>query len=114
MKRFVILAALAGGLAASAQVARAQVATWDYTFVTVDAVSTGAFKLYVTGILEGGANPVEVSLQFSSSAAPIDNLAGCQRSALLAMERPGQYKLQLSRQLSSTGYPYCRLVRVNP
>lgn len=111
MKRIVMALAVALSLPLGA---RAQNVTWDHTFVTVDAVSAGGYRLYVTGIREGEATPVTAELTFSSSAAAAyDMLASCQRMATLAMERPGLYKLQLWRGTSYSS-PYCRLVRVTP
>ncbi len=111
MKRFAFAAALAAVLAGIPAEIRAQTVTWNYTFVTVDAVSARGNYLYVTGILESEAAPVERYVTFPTTTSPYDMQASCQRMALLAMERPGQYKLQLALNAS---YPACRLVRVNP
>lgn len=115
MKRIVMAVGLAATLAGLglAREARAQTVTWNYTLVTVDAVSVTSGRLYVTGIPEGGATPIDAELPFSSTTSGYDVLSACQRVALMAMERPGQYKLLLSRG-TSYGYPYCRLVRVTP
>lgn len=111
MKRIAILAAAAAVVFASTRDAQAQVVTWNYTFTSVDAVSARSYTLYVTGLLEGGTSAVEASIPFSSTGNPTDALASCQRMALLAMAKVGQYRLQLAY---ASGYPACRLVRVTP
>jgi hypothetical protein len=114
MKRIVMALAVALAAPSLPLEAQAQNVTWDYTLVTVDAVAAGSLRLYVTGIPEGGSTPVTAELTYSSyAAAAYDMVASCQRMATLAMERPGLYKLQLSRG-SNSGYPYCRVARVTP
>jgi hypothetical protein len=105
MKRtFAAAAALAGALFAAS--ARAQ--TTVYLFTTVDAVAVYGNRLTITGILQGTPAPVDVPVDFSSYQGAFE---GCHRAALLAMEKPGLYQLELKAGFTTAP---CKLIRVNP
>jgi hypothetical protein len=112
MRRFPGLAAAALALVLAAD-AFAQ-STTKYVFVAVDAVSVRPGRVTITGILEGESAPVERYADFSiSSTANGDALQACHRAALLALEKPGAYRLEI---VLPYGYPpaTCNLARVKP
>jgi hypothetical protein len=84
-------------------------------FTTVDGIRTTGGGLYVTGILEGEATATEhyISLSTSSSSG-IDPLASCQRLAMLAMAKPGQFVLRLATPVDAYSTATCQLTRVTP
>lgn len=81
-------------------------------FVAIDAVTVYAYTLYVNGVVEGESAPSEWGVSFSSTSSTA-NVEACQRMALLAMAKPGAYKLELSHQIYA-GNGVCRLVRAQP
>lgn len=120
MKRIGILVAVVFAVTGYAGVARAQTnapmcapSTAPCTFVTVDSVSVYYNRIYVTGVPEGGSVPVERYAFFPISTSGTDTPAGCQRLALMAMAKPGQYVLRLTYVSSTAGHE-CRLTRVTP
>jgi len=113
MKRSWIAAAVAVLSLAVGVVARAQVAATPYVFVTVDAASSYATRLRVTGILQGEATAREIFVTFSSTDAAV-RLDTCERKALLAMAKPGQYLFELTWPSSFAAEPTCKLTRANP
>jgi hypothetical protein len=114
MRRLAIAAAAAALSLAVGIGARAQTAYPSYVFTTIDAVSSYRSQLKITGILQGQAVATEITVSFSETDYAAANVAAqtCERKALLAMNKPGQYKFEVS--LSSSGYPACKLTRVNP
>lgn len=110
MRRFPGMVAVACALLFAAG-ASAQTTQSKYVFVAVDAVSAQSMRLTVTGILEGQSEPVERYVSFYSAYASA--FEACHRAALLAVEKPGAYRLELLRD-SGTYYAGCTLVRVNP
>lgn len=107
MKRFVV--AVTAVLLLAGSVARAQT-TW-FAFTTVDAVNMETNRMSVTGVLEGAAAASTATFYFTSGAP--DLLQNCQKLALLAMTKPGQYLLKINPGVSY-GYPQCTLARVAP
>jgi hypothetical protein len=102
---------MAGVLLAGGAVA--QTAPNRYVFTTVDAVDLNSITLTVTGVLEGESAPSSHSVYFVSSAPLGDaQLSGCERKALLAMSKPGQYTFSIT-QLTQYGVS-CKLARVAP
>lgn len=119
MRRWSMLAALAAVVSLSfiGDSAAQTTTPPKYVFVTVDAVQVSPYNITVTGILEGGDVPVVKTASLmepsSSSTSVSDLVQACQRSAFLAMERPGAYRLEIvPRNLYF--YGTCALVRVNP
>jgi len=122
MMRMVVPAALAFAMLTLGTVAVAQTPQTT-VFVTVDAnerlpYATG-FAL--TGIREGDAGPTTVLFIQQSSGSPTEDLAACERMALLAMNRPGQYQLRVNVDVytpqngpSFTSLRTCGLVRRTP
>ena len=104
---------IAGGVArAGVPVGAKPVGTTPTVFVAIDAVTVYASSLYVNGVVEGEAAPSEWRADFSSSSSTA-NAEACQRMALLAMAKPGAYRLELSHQVYA-GSGVCRLVRAQP
>jgi hypothetical protein len=111
MRRFPGIAAAALALLVAAA-ASAQSYYPKYVFVAVDAVSVQPGSVKVTGILEGQSEPGTVNAPFSTSTAGYaDALQACHRAALLAMEKPGAYRLEL---VTASGWATCTLLRVDP
>lgn len=121
------IALFAGLLLASAglaSTASAQTASGTaYVFTTVDEVAAQGNYVYVTGILQGDSTPSTKWIQFysSTSSGPGYSTAmdgsvlasSCERKALLAMSKPGQYLLKIQGN-SSSAVPVCALIKVNP
>jgi hypothetical protein len=78
----------------------------------VDAVSGYGEIVLITGIVQGEAAPSTWIVQGHDSAVGAGLAAMCERSALLAMSRPGQYLLEVFSG-TATNRPYCKLIRVN-
>ncbi len=113
MNRHVMGALTAALIAGSAG---AQVVPYAYeakVFTTVDEVSVNASAIVVTGIVEGEQAPSTWAASAASTTTPMEWASACQRSALIAMAKPGQYRLEIK---ASTGYtiPVCKLSRVAP
>jgi hypothetical protein len=97
--------------------ASAQSSTPVYVFETVDSIDSGyslnTFKL--TGILKGEATPRTISFDTSGGMGNeyvVAFLRVCERYALISMNKPGQYYLEVRRELS--GYSIltgCKLTR---
>jgi hypothetical protein len=68
----------------------------------------------VTGIVQGDQAPSSWKVLYSGSADANGWASMCQRSALLAMAKPGQYLLEIGLLNSSYSAPICKLTRVNP
>ena len=109
MKRTVLFAVLcAVGVPTVAQT------TTTYTFAAVDAVKMDYTELQVTGVLEGSTDPIDITVSCRSAASYgycTQQMEICNKYALLAMMKPGQYQLQWE--------PYwygdrCALKRVSP
>jgi hypothetical protein len=110
MKRIALPALLAAVLAAGPT--RGQTTTTPFVFVTVDAVALQSNRLVITGILEGEAVPVERWIQ-SNLTDSVGWMQACEKLALLAMTRPGQYRLEIGNpppSLSTT----CKLSKASP
>ncbi|WP_243338149.1 hypothetical protein [Anaeromyxobacter soli] len=110
MKRLLLAGAAA---LLSAMPALAQTAPVRYVFVAVDAVeirSTTTIK--VTGVVDGESAPQTVTMTLSNSSG-VDSVAACERLALLAMTRPGQFLFEIQ---GSTTYNLnvCKLARATP
>jgi hypothetical protein len=113
MKRIALAAAVAV-VAVLALRAGAQTTPTSYTFVTVDEVRSEGTALYVTGILDGEATSTTARMDtFASYTSGMDIMNACERKALMAMAKPGQYQLKLTTG-SYYSYPRCTLTRVNP
>lgn len=117
MKRFLGIACVLSALAA-ASTARAQFNTTnpDHVFTAIDGVlRMHGQRVYLTGVLEGAAGPTEVQIHtISSSAGSYEGIASCERGAVLMMNKPGQFKLQVFLARSSAELSYCRLLKSNP
>ncbi len=114
MKRWLAVGAAALGVSL-AGVAAAQSSASPYVFVTVDSVKAEASRLWITGILQGEAAPVQKYVMFSSASYgdAVAQVAACERKALMAMAKPGQYLLAV-HDGGSFRVTTCTLTRVNP
>lgn len=112
MKRLLLACAAAAALVAAASV-YAQTTATRHVFVAVDALEVKSNQFTVTGVVDGESAPRTVSLYLSSSSTTSrDDLAACQRLALLAMTKPGQYRFEMLQ--SSSYLVACKLARVTP
>ena len=95
--------------------ARAQVAPTEVVFTTVDAVESNGSVLTVTGIVRGDSAPSAQPFYFTYAPAGelVASVASCERKALLAMSKPGQYLLTIWRPGPYDLLP-CKLTRVGP
>lgn len=112
--RLLAIAAAAATLSLAIGIGVRAQTTGPYVFATVDAVSSQNSQLKVTGILQGQAAATEVTANFSyGTDYAAANVAAqtCERKALLAMAKPGQYLFGISY---SYGTWICKLTRVNP
>jgi hypothetical protein len=95
-----------------------------FVFTTVDAFSFEAQSctFTITGILQGdaAASVKAVAYSCSSSSSPYSaevdrRLQTCERMALIAMAKPGQYLFEVRPgSISSAANPACKLSRVTP
>ncbi len=82
-------------------------------FTTVDAVRRAAY-VNITGVLEGASAATEVAVPVSSSsAASLAIGEACERYALIAMDKPGRYRLEVWVR-SGSYLSECRLSVANP
>jgi hypothetical protein len=94
-----------------------------YVFETVDSydIYGDRREVKITGIISGEAAPRTVTLTYNavgSTSTPTDEFATkrtferCERFALMAMSKPGQYLLELRQESSvSTLHVGCKLTR---
>jgi hypothetical protein len=94
----------------------AQTTVPRYVFVAVDALETKANVFTVTGVIDGESEARAITFTFSTSSSTTsrDDVAACQRLALLAMTRPGQFRFEVAGGTTSYQYPACKLSRVTP
>jgi hypothetical protein len=107
MRRFT--GSFVAALAALAMSHPARAQTPVVPFATVDELSIGGGTLTVRGILVGGADPVsrDVRPVYGDAAQKQRVLESCERFALVAMSKPGQYLLFVTTES-------CRLARASP
>lgn len=112
------IAAIAAPLAAEAQTSPTQyqqvpVASSEKVFAAVDAVNVFGTRLIVTGVVQGEGAASSWAVTYSSTASDTVGWAAmCQRSALLALARPGEYLLTIHQ--FAGGAPICKLTRASP
>lgn len=112
MKRLLLAGAAAVALVSAAP-APAQTGPTRYVFVAVDAVEIQSTTVRVTGILDGESAVQTVTATFSLGSSTVDQVAACERLALLAMTRPGQFRFEIQAGATySAGV--CKLARVTP
>jgi hypothetical protein len=114
MKRLLLAGAAAVSLVGAT--AQAQTAVPRHVFVAVDALEMKANVFTVTGVIDGESEPRTVTFTFSSSSTSSerDDVSACQRLALLAMTRPGQFRFEVAGGTTYYQYPACKLARVTP
>ncbi|WP_338863687.1 hypothetical protein [Myxococcus stipitatus] len=80
-----------------------------YVFVTVDSYFIRPWAhIEVTGILQGESTPRTLAFSISSSSVDSNQyISRCDRMAMLAMSKPGAYRLELTRSPDV----WCRLTR---
>ncbi|HSD22506.1 MAG TPA: hypothetical protein VLC54_20820 [Anaeromyxobacter sp.] len=111
MKRLLLAGAAAAALV-TAVPAPAQTAATRYVFVAVDAIEIQYTTVRVTGVVDGESAARTVTASFYSGTTSVDQVAACERLALLAMTRPGQFRFEILQASSST--VVCKLARVTP
>ncbi|WP_375768737.1 hypothetical protein NR798_44860 [Archangium gephyra] len=96
-------------------IASAQSSVETFVFETVDSYEllSGAYQLTVTGILQGEAAPRTIAIVPTSltSTAYDARVRSCERMALMAMSKPGQYFFELRRLGTSQPLQGCKLTR---
>jgi ABC-type sugar transport system substrate-binding protein len=105
--------AAAVSLVAIAAAAAAQSTVTKLVFTTVDAVKMDYSAIYVTGVQEGATEASTAPIYCSSNTNCPTQLQNCEKIALLAMSKPGQYVLEIEKQQYST-FDRCTLRRVAP
>lgn len=101
-----LLLALGAPLAAPGQTATA-----TFVYTTVDAVERhGPYVLNVTGILQGDA--AATTKQYYLSTSGPDSIQACEKTALLALAKPGQYTWTVNVYSSTSAT--CTLARATP
>jgi hypothetical protein len=111
MKRLLLAGAAALALV-SAGPAPAQTASTRYVFVAVDAFEIQSTTVRVTGVVDGESAVQTVMASFYNGSTSVDQVAACERLALLAMTRPGQFRFEI--QQASSYSVVCKLARVTP
>lgn len=116
MKR-IVLAVVAAALAAAAA-AQTTSTPVTLTLVAVDAVKIRSNSdLSLSGVLDDGSTVTQKAINFGTNTTLRDK---CERFALLAMTKPGQYKLVVGGYESPSSYGTyvswsdCSLVRAAP
>ena len=112
MKRLLLAGAAAAALFSAAPVAYAQTAPTRYVFAAVDAIEIQYTTVRVTGVVDGESAARTVTANFFSGTTSVDQVAACERLALLAMTRPGQFRFEILQASSST--VVCKLARGTP
>lgn len=86
----------------------------EWNFVAVDSVETNGWALHVTGIVQGESAPTTYSFNYGDDRTFfIVALEACHRNALVAMSKPGQFRLEL-RLGQYYEPPSCKLIRATP
>jgi len=91
----------------------APLATGGKVFATVDSVSLAGYHLEITGVVQGEAAPSVWGVYWTAGGDPTGWAAMCQRNALLALSKPGQFLLEI-KWGGSSGTAVCKLTRVTP
>jgi hypothetical protein len=70
----------------------------------------------VTGVVEGEDAPSTWAVRYETSTTELamEWATACQRAALVAMSRPGQYLLEIDYEGYGTAGSTCRLSRATP
>jgi len=119
MKRFVrAVAAVSAMLWSGAALAQTAPTVATTSFVAIDAVTVDHSTLAVTGVIEGEPAAVTREFHFAftnySSTHPYEQRQSCERLALLAMSKPGQYVFKVTVESYRWDYPSCSLARATP
>jgi hypothetical protein len=116
MKRAFLAAVLSA--AAFAAVAQTSTVQTTYVFTAVDSVKMDYQYVWVTGVQEGATTTslaaVNCNLSSASSFDCTTHLQNCQRLALLAMTKPGQWLFVIERGYPGASFASCELRRVAP
>ncbi len=119
MARVVAAVALVLSLVAYAPPARAQSADRVTVFAAVDsfAYDPHSSLITMTGVVQGDASASEKLFYYrgldQNDVEALLRLQSCERMALLAMAKPGQYQFQITVPVTYA-YVTCKLTRVNP
>ena len=113
----IVLAVLAAAIA-SAAAAQTTSTPVTLTLVAVDAVKVrSSSDLTLSGVLDDGSTVTQKAINFGTNTALRDK---CERFALLAMTKPGQYRLVVGGYESPSTYGTyvtwndCSVVRAAP
>ncbi|MBF5045661.1 hypothetical protein FGE12_24860 [Aggregicoccus sp. 17bor-14] len=90
-----------------------------YVFETVDSYEVKGWpnRVVVTGLQVGASDPTTISFPYYTSNATSTETARsferCDRFALIAMNKPGQFLLEVRTEGSSSSFPFvaCKLTR---
>jgi hypothetical protein len=87
-----------------------------WIYVTVDAVETNGYQFWITGTLQGEATATTQEFLFHIS---VDSqrmaLEICHRHALVALNKPGQFLVEIEAVPTAFGDDLkCRLARATP
>jgi len=86
-----------------------------FVFETVDSYEllSGASQLNITGILQGEAAPRTISIPpaTNNTVSYEGRVRACERMALMAMSKPGQYFFELRRYSNFQPVHGCKLTR---
>ena len=110
---FVLLAALAAPAFAQSTIPVGIGVGQTVVFTTVDAVQLVSNRFYVTGVVEGEAAASTRYVTFNANDPEL-NRGACERLAVLALERPGRYRLEVAYYPPNYQGSTCKLVRANP
>ncbi|NMO22015.1 hypothetical protein HPC49_37915 [Pyxidicoccus fallax] len=110
-RRAAALLVLTLGVAPAALGAEEPVVGTPYVFQTVDSYNVvNHIEVEVTGILQGESAPRTVSFWYNlGNIDSAGHLTRCDRMALLAMNKPGLYLLEMTQ--TNTSVARCRLTR---
>ena len=106
-------------LLALAPLKDASAATPTYVFDAVDSYDIAGHDntVSITGLLQGAATPTTVTLSYDASPVEYSGtkrtFERCERMILMAMAKPGQYRLELRSEVDyfGLGYISCKLTR---
>lgn len=96
-------------------IASAQSSVETFVFETVDSYEllSGASQLSITGILQGEAAPrtIPIPAATNNTTSYEGRVRACERMALMAMSKPGQYLFELRRFGTFQPVHGCKLTR---
>ena len=114
MRRSLAALVLAASLLAAGP-AGATTASGNTAFVAVDSVATGHQGvmpyLDVEGVVDGDSAVSALRFNFAGGDESLVAVEACHKQALLSLNRPGRYRLELRWDSGLARYTGCKLVR---